>query len=160
MTTLRKTIVAALATLSLAAASLPAMAHSHAGHDGQRMTREQHAAQMAERFSARQAKLHEALKLSATQQRAWDDYQSAIKPQPRALKGERAKLAGLGAPERMQRRIDAAKLKLARMEARLAATRTFHAQLTPEQKKVFDERVAKRQRHGQRHHGARHHARG
>lgn len=152
MTTLRKTILAAFATLSLACASLPAMAHANA-HDGQRMTREQRAEKMAERFSARQARLHEALKLSAAQQGAWDAYQAAVRPQPRAMQGERKPMASLSAPERMQRRIDAGKVRLARMEARLAATRTFYAQLTPAQKQVFDERVARRHRHGKRHHG-------
>ena len=159
MTTLRKTIVTALATLSLAAASLPAMAHSHAGHDGQHMTREQRAEKMAQRFDARQARLHDALKLSTGQQRAWEAYQSAMKPQPRAMQGERQPVAGLSAPDRMQRRIDAGKLRLARMEARLAATKAFYAQLTPEQQKAFDEKVATGHRRGQRHPGARQHAR-
>ncbi|MNY77032.1 hypothetical protein D3C86_2168090 [compost metagenome] len=51
---------------------------------------------------------------------------------------------------------------LARQETRLAALKTFYAQLTPEQQKTFDE--ATKRRHGRGHggghgrgHGAMHH---
>ncbi|HEY0584631.1 MAG TPA: Spy/CpxP family protein refolding chaperone, partial [Pseudoduganella sp.] len=61
------------------------------------------------------------------------------------------------APERMEKRIEMAKARLARMESNLAATKTFYATLTPEQQKVFDEKAGRfgHHRHGRmmRHHG-------
>lgn len=152
MNYLSKSILAIVAGCAMSAASVPALAHAHQG----KMSHEQRVAHKAERFEARQAALHDALKLSPAQAGAWSAYQAAIKPAARPARGERKAMAALTAPERMQRRVDAGKRRLARMESRMAAVSSFYAQLTPEQKKVFDERTAKRRQHGKHH--ARHHA--
>ena len=73
-------------------------------------------------------------------------------PVERRQRGEFAKLT---APERLSKMIEMTKQREAKMEAHLTALTAFYGQLTPEQKKVFDERGmgGKRGGHGWRHHG-------
>ena len=68
----------------------------------------------------------------------------------RAARPDRAQLASLSAPQRLQMRIERQKQRTARMEARLSALNSFYSVLTPEQRKVFDEQA--KQRRGGRHH--------
>jgi Spy/CpxP family protein refolding chaperone len=54
----------------------------------------------------------------------------------------------------MEKRIAMQKQRIGAMESRLAALNTFYAQLTPEQKKLFDEHAQRRGGHrGHRGHG-------
>ena len=85
----------------------------------------------------REARLHQDLKLTAAQEPAWKTFTSKVKP----AAGERPKheeLAGLKAPERMERMAEHMKQREARMTERVAAVKEFYAVLTPEQQKVFD----------------------
>ncbi len=103
---------------------------------------EEHQARFAEHLAKRQAALHDALKLSAAQEGAWTAFVNATKPAAHAPR-ERAAFAKLTAPERMEKMIAMQKERSVKMEAHLAALKTFYAQLTPEQKKVFDDTVKK-----------------
>lgn len=164
MNSIRKSIFLGLAALSMGTASLAAYAQAPAAHAGhQQMTQEQRAAKFAERQAKRaermvqrQAKLHDALRLTSAQEGAWRDYVAAIKPQPR---GERKRMdreafKAMSAPQRMEMRIAMQKERTARMESRLAATKTFYAQLTADQRKTFDDAVKMKRHHGKRgHHG-------
>jgi protein CpxP len=117
--------VAAIGLLSLGSAAAQAQTSAQAQAPGQtapiarpydRATPEQRQAMMAER----QAKLHDALKLNATQQAAWLTYQEAL-------------TTAMAATDRAAAR-----------PAREAAQAAFAATLTPEQKAVLDAQRSRR----------------
>jgi Spy/CpxP family protein refolding chaperone len=165
MTTIRKNIVIALTAFGLAAGAVGVQAQTQApaaaeGRHGHALTVEQRQAKMAEfkakraeKRAERQAKLRDALKLTPAQQPAWDAFVASMTPAhkaDRAARPDRAQLATLSAPQRLQMRIERQKQRTARMEARLSALNSFYSVLTPEQRKVFDEQA--KQRRGGRHH--------
>ena len=169
MNTLRKNLVIALTAAGLFGASIGAQAQTAAPAEGrpalsaeQRLAKKaewqakagERRAKMEQRRAERQAKLREALKLNAQQQPAWDAFVASQAPQKkgeRTGRGDRAAWASLSAPQRMQKGIDLQKQRTARMEQRLAALNSFYAQLTPEQRKTFDDQA--KHRKGPRHHG-------
>lgn len=106
----------------------------------------------AERIEQHQQKLHDALKLSANQEAAWNTYIAAIKPRQPVGRADRVSLKELNAPQRLEKQLEFSKARIAHQETRLQALKTFYATLTPEQQKVFDEHTAggKRHFHGQR----------
>lgn len=155
MNVLRKSILIGFTVLGMAAAHAQDTAPA-AGPD-KTANMEQRRAKMSEMYAKRQAKLHDQLKLTAQQESAWASYQAAIKPStpagPRPQRGEFAKLT---APERLSKMIEMTKQREAKMETHLTALTAFYGQLTPEQKKVFDDRGMggkHGQRGGWRHHG-------
>ena len=157
MKSLRKPLLIGLAVIGLGS-GLAAQAQTAApaeGRHGHAMNKEQMQAKMAERFAARQAKLHDALKLTSAQEAAWTAYQNAIKPTPRAM-GDRAAWAQLSAPARMEKMIAMAKQHIATMESHLSALNTFYSVLSADQKKIFDDST--RGGMGEHmHHGAQQH---
>ena len=165
MTTIRKNILIALAAIGFAGAAVAQTAvqpapQTQGGRHGHAMTAEQRAAHKAERHAKRAerqaqraARLRAELKLTAQQEPAFAAFLAAGKPAhaPGArADGERARLAALPAPQRMQQRIERQKQRTARMEARLAALNNLYAVLTPEQKQVLDSRAM---RFGGKHRG-------
>jgi protein CpxP len=163
MNTIRKSILIGLTVLGMGTASLAAHAAdtttTAAGRHGHQVNAEQMQAKMAEHFAARQAKLHELLKLTAQQEAAWTTYQAAIKPSAPASRPDHAALKALPAPERLAKMIDLAKQHTATMESHLTALTAFYGTLTAEQKKVFDAKVMggehgpRGMRHGMMHRG-------
>lgn len=169
MNSLRKNLIVALTAAGLFGAAIGAQAQTAAPAEGRpALTAEQRLAKKAEwqakagerrakmerHRAERQAKLRDALKLNAQQQPAWDAFvasQAPHKKGERAARPDRAAWASLTAPQRMQKGIDLQKQRTARMEQRLAALNSFYAQLTPEQRKTFDEQA--KHRKGPRHHG-------
>jgi Spy/CpxP family protein refolding chaperone len=92
--------------------------------------------QMRER---RQAELHDKLQLSTEQEKAWQTFIAqgkALRPQQRPDPQE---LAGLTAPQRMQKMLERMQQHEARMQKMLGALQTFYAVLTPQQQKIFDD---------------------
>ena len=164
MTTLRKHILIALAAVGIAGAAVAQTApvQPSQGRHGHAVSAEQRAAFKAERQAKRAerqaqhaAKLRAELKITAQQEPAFAAYLAAGKPAQRqhARDGDqRAKLAALPAPQRMQLGIERQKQRTARMEARLAALNNLYAVLTPEQKQVLD---SKAMRFGGKHRGHR-----
>jgi hypothetical protein len=172
MNNYRKTILTAIAALSLGGAMIGAQAQSQApdAHPKAQLTKEQRQAKHAE-FSAKReqmraervAKLHDALKITPAQENAWNAFVASMKPAQRAgdrQHGDRSALAGLSAPERAQKMIERQKQRTVFMEQRLAALNSFYSVLSPDQKKVFDEKAARMQsrfgRHGGGHGGWQH----
>jgi periplasmic protein CpxP/Spy len=153
MNILRKQILIGLAALSMGAAAVGAQAQAQApeGRHGHAATMEQRQAKMAEHRAKRLAELHDALKLSGSQEQAWNTFVNATKPAPMANRAEHAGWASLPAPARMEKMIALSKERTARMESHLAALNTFYATLTPEQKKVFDQHTGRG--FGGEHHG-------
>ena len=149
MNTLRKSFIIGMTVLALGAGTLSAQAHdtnTQGAHHGQMK------AKWGERAAKRSAALHDTLKLSGEQEAAWAAYTAAIKRPERAPRNvaDRAAWKAMPAPERMAKRLDMSRQRLAMMETRLAATTTFYAALNAEQKKVFDERSMARGGHHHR----------
>ena len=81
------------------------------------------------------------LKLSVNQEAAWTEWVSKIKGDHNDWKARRENAeswANLPAPERMEKMLAFSKEHLAKQEARLAATKTFYATLSPEQRLPLD----------------------
>ena len=144
MNTLRNSIIIGMTVLGLGLGGSTLAAEAHAGHGAHH---EHMQATWGERAAKRAQKLQEALKLTPAQAGAWTAYAAAVKPQPRTAKGERGAWKAMPAPERMEKRIAMAKQHLAMMESRLAATTTFYASLSAEQKKAFDDNTLQRGGH-------------
>ena len=164
MNTYRKTLLTAIAALSLGGAMIGAQAQSQApdAHPKAQLTKEQRQAKHAEFAAKREqmraervAKLHDELKITPAQENAWNAFVASMKPAQRGDRqhGDRAALAGLSAPERAQKMIERQKQRTVFMEQRLAALNSFYSVLSPDQKKVFDEKAARMQARFGRHGG-------
>jgi hypothetical protein len=160
MNNVRKHVLVALAALSLGGTAMAQQSVTQPAQ-GQRahLTKEQREAKMAEfrakraeRMAQRQQQLHDALKLSGGQEQAWNSFVASMKPTEHQQHHDRAAMANLSAPERMQKMIEFSKQRTAHMESRLAALNSFYSTLNPEQKKVFDEQS----RHFMGGHGGHH----
>lgn len=96
----------------------------------------------AERMKMQQQRLHDALKLTPQQEPAWAKFQEshpfagkmANRPDP-------ADMAKLTAPERADKMLELQKQHQDAMSKHVVAMKDFYAQLTPEQKKTFDEQT-------------------
>jgi protein CpxP len=140
MITLKKTLLAGLATLSLGLALAPAQAQTAEGRHSHAARLEKMQSARASHFAERTAKLHTALKLTAAQEPAWNTFVAAITPAPHTgTAPDHAAIAAMSAPERMEKHLAMAKARLAGMETRQAALKTFYATLSAEQKKTFDD---------------------
>jgi protein CpxP len=175
MNTLRKTLLTGLAALSLGGAMLGAQAQSQTqtqaadAHPKAQPSKQERQARHAEfaakreqRQAQRVAKLHDELKITPAQENAWNAFVASMKPSQRAGQqhGDRAAMAGLSAPQRARKMIERQKQRTVFMEQRLAALNSFYSVLSPDQKKVFDEKAARMQSHFGRHgggHGGWHH---
>ena len=104
---------------------------------------------MAKRLGA----LKQKLQLSGAQEASWNSYVEALKPTPRQ-RPDRAEFAKLSTPERIDRMRALRTARMAEMDKRGDATKTFYAALSADQKKVFDDETARRGRHGK---GGHHH---
>jgi protein CpxP len=147
MNTLRKQVLIALTVLGIGGAACAVQAQTAApeGRHANAASQQERLAKWGEHMAKRQAKLHDALQLTAAQEPAWAAYQSAIKPAAgmgmgagMGNHGDRAAWSTLSAPARMEKMIGMAKQHTAAMESHLAALNTFYAVLTPAQKKAFD----------------------
>jgi len=147
-----------------APAATPGTAQSQAApkqgpmaHMGERMKTHQHA-RMAERHQRRLDALKAELKLEAGQEAAWNQFAAAMQPPKQAPAHlDRASMAKLSTPERLDHMQQMHKVRDARMSERLEATRKFYAALKPEQQKVFDQQTARAmagERHGHGGHGS------
>ncbi|BBA35817.1 uncharacterized protein sS8_3885 [Methylocaldum marinum] len=119
-------------------------------------------AERRERFMAeRMAELRQDLKLTAEQEANWNTWTAKmkeIKETKKQSRPDREAMKNLSAPDRLEKMIALQKAKTAYLEEALAATKTFYATLTPEQRKVFDEKTpfGKHGKKWKRHGGPRH----
>ena len=164
MNILHKHVFIALTALGIAGAAIAQTAALQApeGRHGYAASSEQRAAHQAERQAKRAerqaqhaARLRADLKITAQQEPAFAAFLAAGKPVGRqdARGFDRAQLAALPAPQRLQQRIERQKQRTARMEARLAALNNLYAVLTPEQKQVLDSRALRMGGKHRGHHG-------
>lgn len=106
----------------------------------------------AERMKQHQQRLHDTLKLTPQQEPAWTKFQESHPFAGNAKRPDPADLAKLTAPERADKMLEMQKQHQDDMGKHVAAMKDFYAQLTPEQKKVFDEQtqMGKRGHRGER----------
>jgi hypothetical protein len=86
-------------------------------------------------------KLKADLKLNANQETAWTEWAGKVNVDRIDWEDRRKNeesWASLPAPVRMEKMLSFSKEHIAKQETRLAATRTFYALLTPEQRLIFD----------------------
>lgn len=152
MKSAHKHLIAAALIASLGFAATAQTAAPPAPGASQSAAREGHGrfdpAKMQERMARRMAHLKQKLNLSQGQEGAWSAYMDAVKPVAHQ-RPDRAEIARLTTPERIDRMRAMRSARIAEMDRRGDATKTFYATLTPEQKKVFDQETLR----GRGHHG-------
>jgi protein CpxP len=134
----------------------PEMQAHRGGGDPARMG--QRRARMQERMAKHLEAFKQKLRIDAGQESAWSAWTSSMKPStaPRQ-RPNRAEMAQLTTPERIDRMRARRAERMADMDKRMEATKTFYGALNADQKKVFDTesmRFLRRGGKGQRgHHG-------
>lgn len=145
-----KTLVAAL-MIGVGATAFSGLTFAQRGDcfGGGQMMGERGQNMRAERQQMHQQRLHDALKLSASQEGAWKKFQeSRPYADPDQKRPDPAEIAKLTTPERAEKMLDFQKQHQEAMTKHVAALKEFYAQLTPEQKKTFDEQMQFGQRGG------------
>jgi len=94
-----------------------------------------------DRMKMHQQRLHDALKLTPQQEPAWAKFQESQPFASMANRPDPAEMAKLTAPERADKMLERQKLHQEAMSKHVVAMKDFYAQLTPEQKKTFDEQT-------------------
>ncbi|MEN9864598.1 MAG: hypothetical protein RL748_188 [Pseudomonadota bacterium] len=150
MNTFRKTLLVASAALALLGGA--AFADDRHGAPG---------AQMMERMQAHRtqklAQLHDKLNLQASQEPAWTTFVTALTPPTPPTPAQRAEFEKLSAPERGDLMLARLKQHEVTAASHLAALKTFYAQLSTDQQKIFDANFKPmRPRHGVHGHGPDH----
>ncbi|HET8744826.1 MAG TPA: Spy/CpxP family protein refolding chaperone [Ramlibacter sp.] len=131
--------VAQTQTLPAPPASQSAPQRMHGDHgrmDPARM--ERFRARMEQRMAKRLGHLKEKLQISRGQESAWETWTAALKPAQRLQRPDRAAFKAMSTPERIDRFKALRAQRAAEMDKRLDATKSFYAQLTPDQQKTFD----------------------
>jgi periplasmic protein CpxP/Spy len=123
------------------------------GSDPARM--QQRMERMQERMAQRLAAFKERLQITPAQEGAWSAWTAALKPAASSVpRPDRAEMARLTTPERIDRMRALRASRAAEMDRRGDATKTFYAALSPEQQKTFDAGTARTGKRGMRgHHG-------
>jgi len=129
------------------------------GHDGMH---QMDPAKRAQMHAKHLANLKAKLKITASQEAAWNTFADSMKP-PADMMGkrpDRAEMEKLTTPERIDKMQALHKEHMAAMEAMMnkhaEATKAFYAVLSPEQQKTFDAETAKMGPHGDRDHRMNH----
>ena len=115
--------------------------YPHAGGPGGRMM---DPARMQQRAEQRLAALKKDLQITPEQEGAWSQFATAMKPPARPQRPDREAMAKLTTPERIDQMRALRQQRMAEADKRGEAVKAFYAALTPEQKKRFDERTARR----------------
>lgn len=133
-------LMGAASGLSFAQAPSPSpKPAASANHDGMgKMDPAQMQERMKGHMAQQAAELKSKLKLSAAQESAWSLYSSAMQIPPNMKRPQRSEMDKLSTPERLDKMQELRKERDAEMDKRYDATKAFYAQLTPEQKTIFD----------------------
>ena len=113
-------------------------------------------ARMQEHRAKRLSDFKQQLQLSPGQEGAWNSYVASLQPSGEHKRVDRAALAALTTPERIDRLRALRAERIAAMDRRGEATKAFYATLTAQQKQVFDAATARRGSHGHGGHHRRH----
>lgn len=124
---------------------------------GQRPMMEHHMAHQQQRAAQRQERLKQILQITPAQESAWTTWIGSRQAGKSFQRGQRAELAQLTTPERIDRMRTLRAARMAEADRRGEATKTFYAALTQPQQKALDalqsERRFKRGGHGGYHRG-------
>ncbi len=112
-------------------------------------------AKRAEFRAKRLADLKQKLAIQPNQESAWTSYTNALQPSGNRQRPDRAAIAAMSTPDRIDQMRALRNQRNAEMDRRAEATKAFYGQLTSEQKKTFDGETARR--FGRGGHGPRHH---
>lgn len=137
----KRSLIVAAILAGIAGVSATAIAQGmgqHHGMDPQKHT--QRMEQMHKRHAEHQAQLKSALKITASQEAAWNAYVAGTAPNPPASAPGMTKedWSKLTTPQRLEKMQAFRAERDAVMAKRIDAVKTFYAALTPEQQKVFD----------------------
>lgn len=138
-----KTLIAAL-LIGAGASAFSGLTFAQRGDcmGGGQMMGERGQGMRAERQQMQQQRLHDTLKLTPAQEGAWKKFQeSRPYANPDQKRPAPAEVAKLSAPERAEKMLDFQKQHQEAMTQHVAALKEFYGQLTPEQKKTFDEQM-------------------
>lgn len=139
MNTRKVSISALLLALTAGSVALPALARPNDCWGDGPMGGNTRQDMRGQRMQQHQQRLHDALKLSPEQEKAWAAFQQSH-PQPgQWQRPDLAELDKLSAPERMEKMLERQKQHQEAMTQHLTALKTFYNQLSPEQKKTFDD---------------------
>ena len=149
-----KAVIATVLAAAFAGISLTAIAQNtaapadlHAQHMAQRANASgpmdpAHMAEMQQKMSERHAQLMERLKaelkITSAQEPAWNAYVARTAHEPRKPAGAADDWSKLTTPQRLEKMQALHNEHNAEMAKRIDATKSFYAQLTPEQQKAFD----------------------
>ena len=113
-------------------------------------------AQMIKFRAAREAKLHDELKITAEQESAWKAFTGTMNKEHHE-KFSRTNADQMSAPERLEKRLARMEKHQAAMQTRLASLKKLYAQLTPEQQTLLNKRLAEfeKKRHQRQQYGDR-----
>lgn len=112
-------------------------------------------AQRQERFAARMARVKEKLQITPGQEGIWANWVMAMQPPVKMQRPDRAAMAQLTTPQRIDQMRAMRTERNALMDKRGEATKVFYAALTPAQQALFDAGAARmggRHGHGRHHH--------
>jgi len=150
-----KRFMLGLAAVGLTSLALGALAQEH-GNDACKDAADKadcmHA-QMDRHIQEHEARLHDALKLTATQEPAWKTLTDSIHQQMAAEEAERktrpahSDTEKLSAPQKLEEHLAMMQKHLSAMQTRLAALKSFYAVLSPEQQATMNSALAKMERH-------------
>lgn len=137
----KRSLIVAAILAGIAGVSATAIAQGagpQAGQPAQRM--EQMHKQHTQRHAEHQTQLKAALKITASQEAAWNAYVAGTAPNPPASAPGMTKedWSKLTTPQRLEKMQAHRAERDAVMSKRIDAVKTFYAALTPEQQKVFD----------------------
>jgi periplasmic protein CpxP/Spy len=149
-------IAACLATLGLSAGAqtpqpgvvAPSGPTPMMAPGGGRPMMQEHMARMQQRRAQRDAALKQILQITPAQEAAWNTWVEARRPPTNMQRPNRAEFAQLTTPERIDRMRARRAERIAEMDRRADATKTFYAALTPAQQKAFDALSARRMERG------------
>lgn len=132
-----------------AAGADPSPALRHQGGHGRMdpAKQQERTARMQERMAKRADALKQKLQITPAQEPAWNSFTSAMRPAARPQRPDRAAMARLTTPERIDQMRAMRNQRMAEMDRRADATKAFYAALSPEQKKVFDAQATRRGGH-------------
>lgn len=122
-------LVASLGTM----AAGPALAAPACDHEGD------HQGWHARKWEQHHKRLHDALKLTAEQEPAWQKLLESEQPGAGHERREQEDWNKLSAPERAEKRLELSKARQARATEHLAVLKSFYATLTPQQQTIFDD---------------------
>lgn len=142
MTPIRRATFALIAAAAMGTASLSlAQPNAGAAQDQRaRPTLEQRQAHFEARHTQRMDRLKTLLQIQPEQQKAWDQYAAAMKPELPHFAKEKSAEKPTQKPEfTTLQRLDKSQAERAAAQKRDDATRVFYQALNPAQQKVFDE---------------------